>query len=468
MADPQPSAQLLPYDKEAEQSVLGAILHNNDALLQVAGVLAPDQFFSPAHRDLFTAMLELAGRKDPIDEITLANFLRSHNQLEQVGGMVYIAELVDATPASLNIRAYAEIVLEKWQVRAMIGLCQRTEQRLRETPHVTAEQIETLRDEPVRIMATRLDLGGVPIAEGVGRYVQNLNAIQQAPARDERPAMKLGLHKLDGYLGRLSRSRPIVIAARPGFGKTALGRQVARTVASYKHPALYVNLEMDEDELHERDIAALTGFDSKVLRGFQRDLFEDEQWDRIATAQAIVHNMPLYTYTPTAPMTGPRIEAVIRWHIHHYGIELVVVDQLSKIVSGARGNDFERQTARMRSVTRLVKQLGIPLILLCQLGRAAEEGRGGLMGALKSSGQIEEDAHALIFLHEIPPKTEQEKASYNQERPMVFLIPKNGGGAKGRFRMLFRPRTCEFIDPETLPDAMPAFDGQSAGGHPEP
>jgi replicative DNA helicase len=127
-------------------------------------------------------------------------------------------------------------------------------------------------------------------------------------------------------------------------------------------------------------------------------------------------------------------------------VELVVIDQLSKIEPALKGIDFERQTARMRSVTSIIKHLAIPVILLCQLSRAADDARGGLMSALKSTGQIEEDAHVLIFLHEAPVQSDKAKAGYNDEREMHIIIPKNGGGPKGRFRMLFNPKQCLFSE----------------------
>lgn len=428
---------LLPHDKEAEMGVLGCVLHDNDALASVAGVLDPAAFFSPAHRDLFKAMIEMSALRRPIDEVTLTHHMREKRQLEQVGGLAHIAELVDATPIAANVMAYAEIVHKQHGLRRIITACQDIGTRGRdgrvdyETLAAEAQEIfdDILRGSP-RLEARHE-------SELVQRWV--LRASQRA---DETFAIVTNT-RLDGYLGRLSVSRPIVIAGRPGMGKTALSRQLATYIARKSGlPALFFNLEMDEAEIAERDMAAVTGFDGTRMRNPQVDLLEGDDWDKILAAQQTLAAIPLYTYTPRAPLTVSRIEAIARYNVHHHGIRVLFLDQLSKIGVPGKMGDFERQSARMAGVTRLVKKLGMPIIVACQVNR--QGATEPTLEDLKGTGQIEEDAHAVIFVHAQTPRTDDERKSWNDVRGVKIIIAKNGGGATGRFTVAYHPRITHF------------------------
>ncbi|MCZ6644754.1 MAG: replicative DNA helicase, partial [SAR324 cluster bacterium] len=188
---------LLPHDKEAEQGVLGAIIHNNDALNHAAEILQPEFFFSPAHRELFQAMINLADRQNPIDEITLGDALRSRNLLDQVGGLIYIAELVDLTPVASNVAVYAEIVRQKHQLRSLISAATDIANKGRDTPGDVGELldqaqdiiIELANDAQVRSYAQLKDL-----------LAANFEALEAAQDRgDDLTGLPSGFAELDKY-----------------------------------------------------------------------------------------------------------------------------------------------------------------------------------------------------------------------------------------------------------------------------
>ena len=435
-AAPQVQA-MLPNDKEAEQGVLGAVLHSNEALLQVSGVLEPESFFSPSHRDLFKGMQELAALRKPIDEITLAHHMRERQQLEQVGGIVYIAELGDMTPVTANVLAYAEIVHKQYALRRLIAACESLAQTGREG---------RMDYEALAIKGTELFdeiLRGSPRLEAKHES-QLVDAwVERASRREEDQVSVRTSTRLDGFLGRMSVSRPIVIAGRPGMGKTAISRQLCTFIARKSQlPALYLNLEMDEEELAERDMAAVSGLDGTRMRNPQMDLVDGDDWDKVLAAQQTLRSLSMWTFTPRAPLTVQRIEAICRYNIHHHGIRAIFIDQLSKIAVVGKMGDFERQSARMAGVTRLVKKLRVPIVLACQVNR--QGANEPTLEDLKGTGQIEEDAHAVIFVHAPHPKTQEERDAWNQHRPVKIIIAKNGGGATGRFTVTYWPKITSF------------------------
>jgi replicative DNA helicase len=407
MREPQLPAQLLPYDKEAEQSVLGAILHNNDALLQAAEILQPDAFFSPAHRDLFTAMLELAGRKDPIDEITLANFLRSHNQLEQVGGMVYIAELGDATPVSLNVTAYAEIVREKHQLRTLITSATQIAQRGREAP----DNVEGLIQQAEQ---TFLDLARQSTRKSYERISdllnENFKKLEQAQDRgDGLTGLPTGFAELDLATNGLQPTDLIVVAARPGMGKTSFVLNVAEHAAlRSRQPAVVFSLEMSKEQMALRMLCSEAKVDSQKLKRGELDEYD---WDRMAAAMNRLSETPIFI-DDTAEATPLAIKAISRRIQQEHGLGLIVVDYLQLMRASNRRDNREQEIAEIsRTLKAIAKDLGVPLVACAQLNRAVEgrQNKRPMLADLRESGAIEQDADLVMFIYRdelYNPKTE--------------------------------------------------------------
>jgi len=407
MREPQAPVQLLPYDKEAEQSVLGAILHNNDALLQAAEILQPDAFFSPAHRDLFQAMLELAGRRDPIDEITLANFLRSRNQLEQVGGMGYIAELGDATPVSSNVMAYAEIVREKHQLRTLITSAVQIADRGRSAP----DDVEGLIQQAEQ---TFLDLARQSTRKSYERISDLLNAnfkkLEQAQDRgDGLTGLPTGFADLDHVTNGLQPTDLIVVAARPGMGKTSFVLNIAEHAAlRSRQPAVVFSLEMSKEQLALRMLCSEAKVDTQKLKRGELDEYD---WDRMAAAMNRLSETPIFI-DDTAEATPLAIKAIARRIQQEHGLGLIVVDYLQLMRAAGRRDNREQEISEIsRSLKAIAKDLGVPLIACAQLNRAVE-GRmhkRPMLSDLRESGAIEQDADLVLFIYRdelYNPKTE--------------------------------------------------------------
>jgi replicative DNA helicase len=232
-------------------------------------------------------------------------------------------------------------------------------------------------------------------------------------------------------------------------GKTAFTMgHLARNMAANGVGVLRFNAEMDLKEIISRDVAAESGVDSLELMNPQQDVFTQGSWDTVYEAEHRMVNYPLWTYTPGAvPLTIPRMEAIGRHHILKYGVKVIIIDQLDKIAVNVRGTEYERMTACMKGVTALVKRLRIPILLLCQIGRKGDDKEELTMGDIKATGQIEQDAHAVILMNNVEPQTNTEVETWNDYHVMKIKIAASGGGPEGSFRMGFYPKLSKFKYP---------------------
>ncbi|MCZ6730832.1 MAG: replicative DNA helicase, partial [SAR324 cluster bacterium] len=388
---------LLPHDKEAEQGVLGAIIHNNDALNHAAEILQPEFFFSPAHRELFQAMIDLADRQNPIDEITLGDALRSRNLLDQVGGLIYIAELVDLTPVASNVAVYAEIVRQKHQLRSLISAATDIANKGRDTPGDVGELldqaqdiiIELANDAQVRSYAQLKDL-----------LAANFEALEAAQDRgDDLTGLPSGFAELDKYTNGFQPSDLIIVAARPSMGKTSLAVNIAKYAATYsKLPAVVFSLEMSKEQLALRLLCSEASVDSQQVRLGKLDDFE---WDKLAKAAGTLSNVKLFI--DESPELNPMgIKTVARRIQAEHGLGLIVVDYLQLMRSTRRKDNREQEIADIsRGLKAIAKEFKVPVLACAQLNREVEgrTDRRPRLSDLHESGAIEQDADLVMFLY---------------------------------------------------------------------
>ena len=429
---------LLPNDKDAEQGVLGTIIHDNDALHDIAGIITGDMFFLPAHREIYTAMVLLANDQRPIDEITLVDLLRSTGKLDGVRGPAYVAVLRDEVPAASSVRHYAAIVKEKWQARSMIALALDFTDKIRAT--------ETVKEHLGDFRQGFADLIHVGEEQGDATHISKAAADwierKDKPSDTEFKTIYTHLPHLDFILGGIGTDRPTVIAARPGVGKTSLCLQIAMNNAEIQIPTLFLNLEMATDDIVTRIFAGKTGIDSEGLHTKFKSL-SDSAMDKVSETFAAISGYPLWIHTPRRRMTKAMLDGVVLRAIAKHRIKLIVVDQLSKI--GVEGKtEFEKQTARMKIISDIQKLTGIPLVLAAQLKRP-QTGKEGLptLDDLKGTGQIEEDAGVVLFLHD--PADEPKR---NDPHSIRLVVAKNGMGKTGECQPspIFIPAQCRFED----------------------
>ena len=436
------STDILPHDKEAEQGVLGSILHNNAGYFDVVGLVEPEYFFSPAHREIFLAMRDLMDRQEPVDEITLVAQLRSVGRLDAVGGPVYVAELRDLTPAASNSRSYARIVREKWQARAFLSSSLDMQNRIRESG--TLDGLDQHRQEIAEIIdAGQEDSDPVHIGELVEAWEQEFDK----PVSESRQPVWTYLDSLDRRTGGLAADRPTVVAGRTGVGKTVLCWQIANENGLNGVPTLYLNLEMKDQDLVTRAISSIAKVDGAALRGKQQDMFQHADTDDIYAATGRIKGIPLWVHSPRRAIGKSQIESILARFIAKHGIRLVVVDHLSRLAATGR-DEYERQTKRIRGLAELQTLYGVPFLIACQLNRSGSDEPD--LKNLKGSGEIEECAGLVLILHD---QTAEQKPGQNTDRntnnphSVDFIVAKNGTGPKGRIPApMFYPATTHFED----------------------
>ena len=433
---------LLPHDKEAEQGVLGAIIHNNDALNHAVEILQPEFFFSPAHRELFKAMIDLAERQDPIDEITLGNALRSRNQLDQVGGLVYIAELVDLTPVASNVAVYAEIVRQKHQLRALIDAATDIANKGRDTPDDVGVLLDQAQDIIIELANKAQVRSYAQLKDLLAINFEQLEAAQDRG--DDLTGLPSGFAELDKYTNGFQASDLIIVAARPSMGKTSLAVNIAKYAAVYsQQPVVIFSLEMSKEQLSLRLLCSEASVDSQQVRQGKLDDFE---WDKLAKASGMLSAVRLFI--DDSPELNPMgLKAVARRIQAEHGLGMIVVDYMQLMRATRRGDNREQEIAEIsRGLKTVAKEFNVPVIACAQLNREVESrvDRRPRLSDLRESGAIEQDADLVMFIYRdevYNPETEDQgiaEIHIAKHRNGPITTSKNG------IRLAFVPKYTKF------------------------
>ncbi len=409
------STALPPHDSEIEQAFLGGILNwseqhpSNPGLEKMAGIVKPEHLYSPNHQAIYRAMLNLHSRAAQVTVFSLKAELQDMDRLDPVGGLPALVELVDMALYAPDLREYARIILECYRDRQLAeGLTQLglDSRKRRDAAAIVGEVQELL----VRVAKARPDIEPARPRDLIGAFGDWF----QAPA-DQHSDVTFCIQALDAVTGLLPSARPTIVAARPGKGKTILGFQTLRRNAERGIPCLGFNLEMEQHKILARHLSAMTGVAGETLSQRRSADLTETEWDSLGAAMAKFADLPMFMVTPDHPLGLLEIEAQIRFAVETHGIKLAVVDQLSKIEQQGR-TLFEVQTARIQGISRIQRQVNIPIIVLCQVNRAGAE--APTLEDLKGTGAIEEDAGLVLLLH---PSDGQTKV----------IIAKNDSGQTG-------------------------------------
>ena len=437
-------ASLLPHDKEAEQGVLGAIIHNNQALYQAVEILQPDHFFSPAHREMFQAMIDLSERKDPVDEITLGHFLRAKNQLDQVGGLVYIAELVDLTPVASNVAVYAEIVREKFQLRSLINSAMEIAVKGRESPESVPDLIHQAENVFQTLAAHSQQRSYAHLKDLLARNFAQLEAAQDRP--DGMVGLPTGFRELDRMTNGLQPSDLIIVAARPSMGKTSFALNVARRAAMQsKKPVVVFTLEMSAAQLAMRLLCCEARVDSHKL---QQGNLDEHDWDNLAAAAANLSEISVFI-DETPELSTLALKAIARRIQSEHGLGMIVVDYLQLMRSTRHRESREQEIAEIsRGLKAVAKELDVPVLACAQLNRALENrpNKRPMLADLRESGTIEQEADLVMFIYRdevYNPETEDmgiAEIHIAKHRNGPITTSRNG------IRLVFLPTFTKFAD----------------------
>jgi replicative DNA helicase len=455
-----------PHNIEAERSALGGVLVKPSAFDEMATTLTSDDFLLPSHREIFTAMLELDKRRQPIDVVSLGDELKNRGALARLeNGQAYLIELANAVPTAENIAHYARLVQEKATLRRLIAACAEIQSRA----YGEFGDYEQFLDESERMVFQVAQKNRKENARPVGEIMSEVLENIDARAREGKSitGVPTGFKKLDEITAGLQPENLIIVAARPGVGKTSWAMNVASYAAlNHKIPVLIFSLEMSKHELIERLLAGEARIDSNRMR---RGMIEYSEWknkiypagNRISQAPILIDDSPGVNILEMRAKAR-RFRSDARFFPPQKAGEpvphgLVVIDylQLAHGLGGRRDDSREREIAEIsRGLKGLAKELHLPIIAVSQLNRSVEkrEDKTPQLSDLRESGAIEQDADIILFIH----RDEMYNADPSGRGKALLKIGKNRAGPTGEVDLTFIREYTRFENYAAEDEEVPA------------
>ena len=431
--------RLPPQNLEAEQSILGGILLDNHALDSVLEILIHKDFYNESHRKIFATIVELSDRNEPIDLITLSNILKDKKQLDQVGGMAYLASLVDNVPSAANIAYYAKIVKEKAILRHLIGTATEILTKSYDTGAAVDEVLDEAEHAIFEISENKIRPAFYPIKNIIKDSFKTIEKLFER--KDLITGVPTGFAKIDDLTSGLQKSELIIVAGRPSMGKTAFALNIAQHAAMEAgiHVAIF-SLEMSKEQLAMRMLSSEARVDSQRLR---KGFLGETDWPKLTTAAGRLSEAPLFI-DDTPAITVLEMKAKSRRLKAESGLGLIILDYLQLMRSGSFKDSREQEISEIsRSLKALAKELNVPIVALSQLNRKVEDrtNRRPQMADLRESGAIEQDADVIAFIYrdEVYNKSED-----NPEKGLAeVIIGKQRNGPTGMAKLAFLEKyTC--------------------------
>ncbi len=432
----------IPHDVEAEEAVLGSLLIDPDALYRVVSFLRPDDFYIQKNGWIYEVILALHERREPVDLVTLRDELEARGLLEEVGGVAYIARLMDAVPTAIHVEAYGRIVEEAAIRRRLISAASDIAQLAYQERQEIGEVLDRAEQALFAISQRRITRDLVPIQEIVRQYYDRIEYLYDH--RGEPLGVPTGFIDLDRLLGGLQKSDLIIVAARPGVGKTSLCLSMARNAARMgKHVAIF-SLEMSAEQVVQRLVSAETGIDAQRLRLGQ--LREDE-WPLFVQATGVLSELPIFI-DDTPAISALQLRTKARRIHAEYGLDLIVVDYLQLMTSDVRAENRVQEVSYIsRMMKSLARELDVPVLAVSQLSRAVEQrtDKRPVLADLRESGSLEQDADVVLFIY----REEIYKPETEKQHIADIIVAKHRNGPTGVVQLFFRQQLAQFLDAET-------------------
>ncbi len=389
-----------PHSIEAEQAVLGGLMLDNEAWTNVVERLNSDDFYRRDHASIFRAVEMLANDNKPFDVVTLAEWLRSHEQLSDVGGMAYLGQLAENTPSAANIGAYADIVRQRSILRGLISAGSQIVESAFRTEGRTPDELLDLAESMVFEIAERESKGRRGFRPLKDLLVDALDRIDMLFQRDNPiTGVATGFFELDNMTSGLQKSDLVIIAGRPSMGKTAFAINIAQHAAIKEElPVAVFSMEMPSEQLAMRMMSSLGRIDQHKMRTGR---LSDDDWPRLTHAVGILSEAKMFI-DDTPALTPSDLRARCRRLAREHGIGLIVIDYLQLMqVPGTKENRATEISEISRSLKALAKELSCPVIALSQLNRSLEsrQDKRPVMSDLRESGAIEQDADLIMFIY---------------------------------------------------------------------
>lgn len=448
-----PQSELLdrmpPASLEAERAVLGSILLESSVFDEVAMVVSAGDFYADANGKLFETISEMVEKALPIDALTLLDQLTRKRQIEIVGGVAYLTEVAQSVPWASNALHYARIVAEKARLRRIVRIAENAlvgAYAANGNPDVIVSEIENGIEA---VLANREDT----VASSSDIAIRLSERIDEIANHKNHIGLLTGFENFDQITGGLFPSEFIILAARPGKGKTALGVQFASNIAESGKPVYFVSLEMPPEDVAQRIVCQRSEVNSKSIRtatmndGERKAFVSELNW---------FSNLPLYWET-CETINVPRIHRTAKSLVKKRGLRMVVIDYIGLIESESvdeKKAEWERVGKISKGIRKMARALKIPVLCLCQLNREIEEQDRPQLKHLRSSGSIEQDAHVVLFIHKPDGGIYEDKVEKVDKRTVrtkekkewdaELIIAKQRNGETGTVRLFWTPQYTRF------------------------
>jgi replicative DNA helicase len=438
-----PGAQIVPHSREAEEAVIGAILINPEAYYDVAHFLRPDDFYIHRHRWIWETFTRLHERRIPIDLLTVSEELGQLGQLAEIGGPAYLTGLINNVPTSLHAEAYGRIVEETAIRRRMLTAAN----EIAKLAYQQETSVEAVMNEAEKAVfgvserRTTRDLQ--PIQQVLSDYYDRID--QLAGRGEEILGVPTGFTDLDRLLGGLQPSDLLIVAGRPGSGKTAFMLSAAKNAAEKhkKHVAIF-SLEMSNEQLVQRLIAQETGIDSQRLRSGK---LEEEEWPLFTHAIEVLSDTVIFL-DDTPALTPIQLRTKCRRLHLEFQLDLILVDYLQLMSSGVRSENRVQEVSYIsRNMKVLARELNVPVLAAAQLSRAVEQraDKEPQLSDLRESGSLEQDSDIVMFIHR-PELYEKDTLMKNIAQ---IKVAKHRNGPIGTVELVFRNNIAKFENAAT-------------------
>ena len=430
-----------PQSIEAEQAVLGGLMLDNQGWDRIADIISDNDFYRHDHRLIFRAIENLSANNSPFDAVTVSQMLKTHEHLEEAGGLAYLGELVRDTPSAANLKAYAEIVRERSVLRQLIEVgTEIADSAFRPEGRESKEILDHAEQLVFQIaeQGERGRTGMQSIKTLLAKAVDRIDTLYQQD--DPITGVPTGFSEFDEMTSGLQSSDLIIVAGRPSMGKTTFAMNLAEHAAiKHRKPVAVFSMEMPGEQLAMRLMSSLGRIDQHKVRTGRLD---DDDWARLTSAMGILADAPLFI-DDTPALNPTELRARARRMAREHGLGMIVIDYLQLMQTGSGSENRASEISEIsRGLKALAKELKVPIIALSQLNRSLEQrpNKRPVMSDLRESGAIEQDADVIVFIYR--------DEVYNEDSPdkgiAEIIIGKQRNGPIGKVRLTFLGQYTRF------------------------
>lgn len=443
-----------PQDLEVEQSVLGALLIDKNAIIKVADILTSKDFYSPIHERIFEAIIDLYEKHQPIDILSLTTKLKEKDLLKDIGGSGYLAELTNKVPTASHVDHYAKVVKEKKILRDIINASSEIAEEAFDAEKNVEDLLDKIEQKILTISQKSLSKNFVPAREELKLAYERIEKLHQG--KGALRGVPTGFPELDNILSGLQNSDLVILGARPSLGKTTLALDIARSAALKTGLTVGIfSLEMSREQVIDRLIAAESQVPLWKLRTGR--ISEDIEFEMIQNSLDRLSRVNIFIDDTPSPNILQMRSMARRLQVEH-GLSLLIVDYLQLIAprNGGSDNMVQQITEVSRGLKGLARELNVPVLAVSQLSRAVDQRDSKIprLSDLRESGSIEQDADVVIFIYR--KDRDKQEILPDEQNIAQINIAKHRNGPLGSFNLRFDPERVTFRTIETKYEAVGA------------